>query len=46
MLLNSELDLIKALEVDESFSSQNGDEIQREISKEKTEIEEILKNLE
>jgi len=45
MLLNSELDLIKALEVDEAFPSQNEDEVQREISKEKTEIEEILKNL-
>jgi len=46
MLLNSELDLIKTLEFDEAFPSQNEDELSRETSKEKTEIEEIIKNLE
>jgi len=46
MLLNSELDLIKAIEINEVYSSPNEDESQQELSKEKTEIEEIIKNLE
>ncbi len=46
MLLNSELELIKALEVDEELQRQSQFENQQEIAKDKSEIEEIMKNLE
>lgn len=45
MLLNSELDLIKALEVDEELRSADFQEPRQEVSKEKMEIEEIIRNL-
>ncbi len=44
MLLNSELELIKALEVDEELQKKTSTE-QQEFSKEKMEIEEIIKSL-
>ncbi len=44
MLLNSELEIIKALEVDEEFQRSNSEERQ-EFSKEKSEIDEIIKSL-
>lgn len=46
MLLNSELELIKALEVDEELQSQSQFENQQGLAKDKSEIEEIMKNLE
>lgn len=45
MVLNSELDFIKALEADEEVQSPNGESTQTELSKEKAEIEEIIKSL-
>lgn len=45
MLLNSELDLIKALEVDEELRTTNIQDASQEVSKEKIEIEEIIRNL-
>ncbi len=45
MLLTSELDLIKSLEVDEELGTRDREEVHQEISKEKTEIEEIIKSL-
>jgi len=45
MLLNSELDLIKALEIDEELQTKDKMAAQHEISHEKTEIEDIIKNL-
>ena len=46
MLLNSELDLIKALEADGELQDGNIDENKQVISKERMEIEEIIKSLE
>ena len=43
MLLNSELDVIKALEVEERL--RDNEQLSFELSKEKIEIEEIIKNL-
>ncbi|HZY09766.1 MAG TPA: DivIVA domain-containing protein [Bacteroidota bacterium] len=45
MLLNSELDLIKALEVDEELRTTDIQDASQEVSKEKMEIEEIIRNL-
>lgn len=45
MLLTSELDLIRSLEVDEELGTRDKEEVQQEISKEKTEIEEIIRSL-
>ena len=44
MLLNSELEIIKGLEVDEEFQRSNSEE-RHEFSKEKSEIDEIIKSL-
>jgi len=44
MLLNSELDVIKALEVDEHFQESNS-EARQELLKETSEIDEIIKSL-
>lgn len=46
MMLHSELDLIKALEVDEELQLQQSSGNEQEITKAKTEIEEIIKQLE
>jgi len=46
MLLTSELDFIKALEVDEELQKKNGAGNPETVSKEKSEIEDIIKNLE
>ncbi|MDI6765597.1 MAG: DivIVA domain-containing protein [Bacteroidota bacterium] len=46
MLLNSELELIKALEVDEESQNQLQFENQQGSAKDKSEIEEIMRNLE
>lgn len=45
MLLNSEMDLIKALEVDEEFQRPTNDDQPKEPTKEQIEIDEILRNL-
>ncbi|MBI1805303.1 MAG: DivIVA domain-containing protein [Ignavibacteriae bacterium] len=44
MLLNSEMEIIKALEVDEEFQRSNP-ETQQEFSQEKSEIDEIIRSL-
>ena len=44
MLLNSEMEIIKALEVDEEFQRSNP-EAQQEFTREKSEIDEIIKSL-
>lgn len=46
MLLHSELDLIKALEIDEELQNQMQFENQQDSAKDKSEIEDIIKNLE
>lgn len=46
MMLKSELDLVKALEVDEELQTQITNENEQEQSKVKTEIDEIVKQLE
>ena len=45
MLLNSELDLLKALEVDEGPQSPGGNDLAQEQSRTQLEIEDILKSL-
>jgi cell division initiation protein len=45
MLLNSELELIRALEIDEELQSGKDSERSQEFSKEKMEIDEIIKSL-
>ena len=45
MLLNSELELIKMLEIDEELQSERNDDGKEGILKEKMEIEEIIKSL-
>ncbi len=45
MLLNSELELIKMLEIDEELQMKNEHKPGSDFSKEKSEIEEIIKNL-
>ena len=46
MLLHSELELIRALEVDEELMERESKEMKQDFSKEKMEIEEIIKSLE
>lgn len=45
MLLNSELDVIKALEVDDELQNGSSGEERQEVSTERMEIEEIIRNL-
>ncbi len=46
MLLHSELELVKALEVEESMQPENKDQLTFELSKENMEIDEIIRSLE
>ena len=46
MLLHSELELVKALEVEEGMRTDNRDQLTFELSKENMEIDEIIKSLE
>lgn len=45
IILNSELDLLRAFEVEEGLQTPNKDQLTLELSKETLEIEEIIKNL-